>query len=299
VPFALPRNDAQRQVMWDLAETWIGNDYSLVEILVFVTTHDYFVQNVPEDVLETDIPYFLGSVFNAFAPYATDETMRLNSTGDALQRGAARVLVNSVYTSLGWDKLPEFPEPDEPLSTSNFILDYDESAWIQSSVGIQMKLSSSGFRSQDFQTLLVWESWFGTCTDVYGGTHDGDWIDQLLEMAEDDGATVGDVLIALKDRLLTDPAITDEEAALLEAVMGGVSMDDAVTAGVEDDVRLVCGVWLSSPQFQLWGDPGVDRIGTETLVMPGTGYQELCEDVVDAAYGGSGVVCNADSLEVQ
>jgi len=91
----------------------------------------------------------------------------------------------------------------------------------------------------------------GTC----GRTDSSDTIERLLQGAIDRGATVGDLLAALKDRLLTDGDIDAEEAALLEALVGA-PLDLTVEAALEDDtfeasVREICGALLRTPDFLL------------------------------------------------
>ncbi len=296
-----PRTRAQRDLLASLSESWTTSGYSLVELLVAITAHPYFVQNAPVDVVETHNPYYLDPIFDPFSDANIVEEARLNSVGDALERKPPRVLLGSAYAALGWERLPTFPEPFVPLGPDNNVLEYDDGAWIQQSIGLSMKHSSSGFRSQDFQTLLAWEYWFGACTDSYDGNDDGDWVDGLLTHAADEEATVSGALLALKDRLLSDPTFADDEADIVQAVLGDVSLDATVddSSDVEDAIRRMCGVWLSSPQFQLWGDPGEPRVGAgPDLVVPGSSYLELCEATSDSLYGG-GVSCSEDSLEIE
>jgi hypothetical protein len=86
----------------------------------------------------------------------------------------------------------------------------------------------------------------------------GDVIRRLAEASLSADATWGEALGALKDRLLADPELsTSDETAVIESLLG-VSLKSTVRAGedVEKKLRLACGLWLSTPDFHLLGDPG-------------------------------------------
>ncbi len=298
--FGIARNEAQRTILQSLADRWLEGSYSLADLLVGVLTHPYFVQNPPDALVGTGNPYYLDRVFQPFSDAEQDPAAQGNSTGDAIRRRPARVLLTSAYRALDWGDLPAFPDPFEPIGPDNNILAYGDEAWIQQGAGLSMKHSSSGFRTIDFQTLLAWESWLGTCTDGFSGDHEGDWVDRMLAEAQSSGASVADALSALKDRLLTDPVLDDEERGFLAPVLGGVSLDQGVDGSdaVEQAVRTVCGLWLTSPQFQLGGAAPPDRVGNSpALVVAGQSYQLLCEEVSDSSYGG-GLGCSADTLSL-
>lgn len=97
-----------------------------------------------------------------------------------------------------------------------------------------------------------------TCEADCGGcgrTAEPDTITRLIEAAVERDATVGDLLVALKDRLLTDPTLSAEEAELMGALL---AVDPSVpVADVADDpsleagLRTVCGVLLRSAGFVL------------------------------------------------
>jgi hypothetical protein len=115
--------------------------------------------------------------------------------------------------------------------------------------------------------------------------------------------TLGDVLGALKDRLLSDPLMTDPaEVALIEAVAGQPLDDpiDPLDLTLEARVRQVCGVWLASPDFQLWGWTGPNRLGSSpSYAAPDTGFRMLCERIGSELYGEGQLLCDETTAQLQ
>ena len=166
-----------------------------------------------------------------------------------------------------------------------------------------MKDSASGYRSMDFQTLLAWESWFGGCENPLGAGED-DWIDRLIAAGVEQEATVEQVLSALKDRILTDPDLADpEERVPLETLLGGplsLAIPGNGNEEFEAGVRRICGVFLSSPQFQLGGVPGPSRLDSPpTLAVPGSSYIDYCVSAAESMFGGNGLGCGSALLEIE
>jgi hypothetical protein len=92
--------------------------------------------------------------------------------------------------------------------------------------------------------------------------------------------TVGDLVSALKDRLLTDPQITDpDEVAALERVLGlSFSTPVAQAEGLAAALPWACTTFISTPQFQMEGVALPNRRGTTTrVVVPETSFRSLCE----------------------
>lgn len=97
-----------------------------------------------------------------------------------------------------------------------------------------------------------------TCNEDCGGCGvepSNDTIERLLAAAVDRGATVGDLVTALKDRLLTDGTLDEDESTLMEAVLGlplDLSVEEALeTDTFEPSLRLVCGALMRTPDFLL------------------------------------------------
>jgi hypothetical protein len=93
----------------------------------------------------------------------------------------------------------------------------------------------------------------------------GDWIDLLLLRAPK-SATVGELLGALRDRLIGDPEGTAAESALLSELVDAfivlppdaadvleIAGADVDHGALEEALREACGAWLSSPQFRMQG----------------------------------------------
>ncbi len=119
--------------------------------------------------------------------------------------------------------------------------------------------------------------WDDSCvqmaTEECGGCGGGlaaitpDTVDVLLTNAAAQGATVGDVVLALKDRLIAQGSVTGDEQALIEALLG-VGMDTPIAdAGdIEPALRTLCGAVLLSPDYFLALDPG--SVGSVPALTP-------------------------------
>lgn len=188
-------------------------------------------------------------------------------------------------------------------------------------LGVFINPSEGGFNGVDFNGLLFWEAELGSgldpdlrgpCTGPLGqGCAPADFVTTLVDAAMDDpAATMGDLAVALKDRLVTEPEIgSDVERAAIESIMGA-ALDDAVAdvgqAEAIAAVRRFAGVLLNTPQFMLDGvasapqDPAADPV----VVVPGTSTAELCayfEQLAGqaASWSGRTVSCDADGITVQ
>lgn len=102
-----------------------------------------------------------------------------------------------------------------------------------------------------------------SCNDDCGGCGGGladvttDTVDRLLESATDNGSTVGDVVVALKDRLVARGEVSDAEQALVEALLGvGMDLPLAEAGDIEPALRTLCGAVLLSPDYFLALDAG-------------------------------------------
>lgn len=126
------------------------------------------------------------------------------------------------------------------------------------------------------------------------------WIPRLaaqLRTPEGASATMGDAVSALKDRLLADPVIDDEEAGLLEALIGerlDTRTDDV--GDVEGALRWACSAFLASPQFQFAGVTLPDRLGAEpVIVAPETSFEGFCQELAGQIQEGS-ISCSGSTL---
>lgn len=279
-----PRNAAQRDILQELTDHLVVEQWSLKTLLVDIVTHPLFNENAPIDGCGGDNPYTLPPVFNPWI-LEQPEDERLNSQGDALHRLDARLLIRSVWKALEWPASPSYPGPDDEL--------------FQKAIGVFVKDAEPGFDGVDFQGMLSWEGRYGVCEKPASMGSDSDWIDKLVatalaasDEAPDDPPSVADVVRAMKDRLLGTPVIAGPaEATLVAALVGS----DALTTAIPDaggtwrgGIRRLCGALLSSPQFLLAGVPMEDVLpdGASRLAFGDGTYADRCELWAQAIPGG-------------
>lgn len=236
-----PRTEAQGTALEEVATTFVDSGWSLTELWVAITTHPLFNLVAPADLAGEEPPYALDRIFNAWTNDRELDPVRVpNAVGDRVHRRQPRVLVSMIHGALGWPDYPAFPLGDP-----------DNEYRVQEDLGFFLKDSLPGFRGADLQGLAAWEETYGRCRHPEVG---GDWVTALSSAAIEQGATVGDALSALKDRLLNSPAIAEDEAAVLGAVMGA-DLGSAAGEGLEESLRWACGVFLAAPQLHLAGLP--------------------------------------------
>jgi hypothetical protein len=279
------RNQIQRDQLWDMATVFVENDFSLVELLVSATTHPVFNQVAPIEVADDVVPYYMPPLVNPWTVEESAIAQRGNGSGDLSRVLPPRALLGKVAHAAGWQPFSRFPKYYEPFQQS-----------VQRRLGVQLEVSEPGIAGSDYQSLVGWEWVFGECRtrvdELEPAEGNRDWIDGLSDVASQEGVTIGEMLSALKDRLLTDPVIEEEEQALLEDVLGA-SFDDPIPADI-DGIRRVCGVWLATPQFRLIGVPQEDRGDVvPSLTVDGQGFEDRCEALSSAMYAG-GLGCTGD-----
>jgi hypothetical protein len=300
-----PRNEAQRDTLHGLANRFVESGYSLTELLVAVATHPYFNQAPPAIIEEVDTAYGLDPIVDPWSVDAGDTETAGNTEGDTLFRHAPRVLLRTVSTNMGWWALNSFPEGNPSPETR-----------AQEDLGVFLKDSLRGFSGTDAQFLATWEMFYGDCTgqpelpfddegpgppfgdddDDFGDDDDrppmgDDFITALIQEGTEAGATWGELLSALKDRMLADPLIDDpDEVAALSAIVGH-GFDDRPANGTGQEVDLLlrasCSAMIASPQFLLGGMPGPDRVGLQPgFVASGSSFEGICQDLSAQLYGG-------------
>ena len=286
-----PRNQAQRDLLKSLTDRFIATDFSLVGLLVSITATPYFNRSVPSaSALAAGYP--LPPVVNPWSTLAEDPAARGNSLGDLIFPYRGRDLLRSLYFALQWPALEAFTDDH---------IDESADASFQQSVGVFLKDGSPGFSAIAFQPLLALEERYGGCRES-SSQREEDWIDALLKAARDRGdTTYGQAIIALKDRLITDPDLSDaEERQVLEALVGA-GLDAPLPADErgEEGLRAVCAALIGTPQFLIAGAPGPDRArATIDVVPPGASYRERCEALASQMFGAGVVTCSDASLSV-
>lgn len=319
-----PRNQAMRDTLKQLTDRFVASGYSLEDLLVGIVSSDFFSRQLPEEACG-DGPYTYPNVYDPWVITDDDEARRLNGPGDSIAAVSARTLMRHVFEAMEWDVPADINFPGgteagcsglpcnelegycdfgfccqtynaECLGGGGVVIDEFQ---FQQGVGAFIKNGERGFRGLDFQARLVWEDRFGTCENPFPTT---DFVDRIVAAATGT-ATVSDVVVAVKDRLIGEPSIdAGDETAALEALFGAplTSPASGVT-GLETRLRQLCGVILSSPQFVLSGAAG--RGGTAPTLTPSEwAFDAVCADVGPrvADFGGSGigVDCAAGALTV-
>jgi hypothetical protein len=245
VAHQFPRNQGQMVRLQSFADTFSQSGFSLRELLVAVTTDPYFNPGLPSSC--EALTYGLDPIFDPWTASEPDPYRRGNGASDWVHRLPARALLRSAHNNLSW-------VPRDAWFGGFF--GGGEEEGLQSAVGVFLRESDPGHRGTDFQGLLAFETEFGTCAEDPVGA--SDFVDLVLQDAVAQSATVGDVVAALKDRLVS-AGVVPEEQALIEDVLGR-SFGEPADAAMEEQLRLVCGAILLSPQFQLVTDPELGSV---------------------------------------
>jgi len=325
-----PRNEAQRDTLHGLTEAFIADGFSLRSLVATVAAHEYFNQAAPAECSASTL-YHLPAIFEPFSKSSADPAARGNGVGDSVHRRGAWPLLDSISQSMWWNKPDTFGE-DNFGAAGGLTYEVPEfncggdtpmipcvaepaDAQLLRDMGAFLSDSESGFEGIDMVALLRLEREFGQgndpglsgeCTGPLGEACAGsDWIEQLVAVAmATPGALMYDVASAVKDRIITEPAIDDgAEQTALEALTG-VSLDATVAAtgadAAETAARRIAGMLFNTPQFMLEGiaaadqDPAADPV----LVVPGTDTESLCQVLAPMVLGNGGFTCSATGVVV-
>ena len=302
-----PRNKAASDLLYMLAQRSTQSGYSLQALLVAIVGSDYFNRKPAEAACGAG-PYTYPSVFDPWVIADPDPAKRLNGPGDAVQAVDARTLVSALAGALDWSPPPlasRFPDYGCSESSSCQAIQqacqqeaacctaYQASCQMsgvspttevpfQRGVGMFLRNSERGFRGLDFQARLVWENHENVCARPAWVARD--FIDTLAaESAADPTATTRDVVAALKDRLMGEPAISvASEIDALTAITG--SLDGPASGVTAATLRELCGAFVNTPQFLLAGIAG--RGGEVPKLTPAkAGYAAICIDVASHVPG--------------
>lgn len=251
VAHAFPRNKAQRDLIESFARTFSESGFSLRALVKAILQHPLVNLGAPADC--GDAVYTLPAVFDPFTPAEEDPSLRPNSAGDAVVRVPPIILLRSVHLALGWP-LPTHEFEFDPVKqfegftvSPSFILMRD--------IGTFVTDAELGFRGASLQEALAWEHAMGTCTppDAPAGDLAPDFITTLVAEAP----TLRDAVIALKDRLLADPVVDDEELALMAPLLGAPL--SSTPGAHEPGLRRLCVALLRAADLHLEGAPTLDR----------------------------------------
>ena len=242
------RNQNQRDLLHQLTASFVGNSFSLRDVLVFALTHPYFNLAAPQDCAGSAYP--VPPVFNPWSPADFDEAARGNGVGDLVTRLPARVLMGAAAAALSWPA----PLAHIPLETDE--LGFSDAAQLQRQLGVPLNDSERGFRGVTFPAELAWEEAIASCRSPFGET-DEDFIDRVVDAATEQ--TMGALISVLRDRVLAHPNPVDTHEAELLAALAGVSAETSVATldrqALDLALRRVCTGLLRSPWFTLQGVP--------------------------------------------
>ena len=330
-----PRNEAARDVLAELTTSFIRNRFSLRELLVDITLTPYFNRPPAETGCEAE-PYGMPPIYDPWVTTDPDAARRGNGPGDAVVPLSARVLLRAVYAALEWRRPAYYTFPEESFAIESCLelytcremdalcqgdgtcceafdavcagtggpeLTADEMRAFERGIGVFLKHGERGFRGLDFQARLVFEDMFGSCQNATG---EPDFITRLVERAAaDPEITTGDLVAALKDRLVGQARVSHEmaagssELAATEAITGPLAASAAAVPDLEARARALCGVLVSSPQFLLTGLTAPDSTYVPVLTPEEAGYGAVCSAVADRGLAGNlALTCGDGSLSV-
>lgn len=239
-----PRNQAQSDELKRLTDVFVASHFSLRSLVTAVLGSPYINQLAPAAGCGEGA-YLMPAIYNPWSLGEATDELRNNSPGDGVSPLKSIVATRAAHTAMGWPL-------DENRTFDGNILGFNRGT------GVFLKNAEPGFRGFDFQARLVWENAYAPCT---AGAPD--FITELVAAAG--SATVQDVVVALKDRLVNEATIDvpSGEAAAIEALFGAALTAPASgVADLEGSTRRLCGALLSSPQFLLSGiaDPVVGEV---------------------------------------
>lgn len=244
LPYGLSRNAAQQERLQAATDHFVTDGWSLTELLVDITADPYFNAGLPETCVTQD--YGMEPVIDPYTVF--EEGPRAgNGPGELVHRQTGRTLLRSLYDGLGWGDPSEF---------FTFSLNAQDEEALQISLGVFHSDAQPGFNGMDFQGALVWEGAFYACSSPTGSQG---YLRSLYEAGLASDATVEDLVLGLKDRLLARATFEDDEERTLVANLLGLPLDlkiaDADTTLLGKSFGLYCGVLTQSPEFAMTVEP--------------------------------------------
>ncbi|MFO0755887.1 MAG: hypothetical protein U0359_05325, partial [Byssovorax sp.] len=238
-------------------DRFVATHFSLKTLILDILGHPVFNLKAPDEGCGNS-PYELPRILDPWTIAEGDAARRPNSPADGIFAISARPLVRSLYRAMEWPYLPEYPK-DETF---------------QVALGFFIKDADPGYRGLDFQGRLTWESAYGRCQNQGGGP---DFITKIgQQAATTPGATLGDAVVALKDRLTGEPTIEPMvEKPGIEALIGA-PLDSTDLSQVDQKLRSLCGVLVSTPQFMLGGLVPKDSTDIPKLTPLDVSYDNTC-----------------------
>jgi len=299
VAHSFPRNRYQRDLLQYLTMAFVEESFSLRALVAAVVLHPYFNPGMPEQCGGLESPYYLAPVFDPWVVSHETPELRLNNPGDATERLPPRALISAVTEAMAWPPIDPLIY-DMSMDSGEHEQEEDLAAAraFEIDIGVFLLDGETGFRSNNFGAGMAWEDVVGQCVAPFPQPEEpgGDWIDQLLSEAPQD-ASLEDLSLALKDRLIARPDLSDpNERGLVEALLQHPL--DTPLAELQDadaSLRRFCAALLGSPDFLLAGAPGDEMIGSDLAIIPGgSSSLELCEALASTLFEAGEAECDAE-----
>lgn len=304
-----PRNEASRDQLQHLTDTFIASGYSHQALLQEIYASPYLNLAPPDSECWAGA-YQLPRIFDPWVTAEDDPVKRGNSVGDGVAMLSGRTAARTAYGSLGWKLTGRgtgFPAasvqgwPENPVTISGSGSTLVSSGTIerqfQNESGFFNKNTEVGFRGFDFQARLGFEDRFGRCKKLFPLDVYKDVIDNLLFKVRKPGVgTVKEVVEVLKDRIFGDTTIGEAEAAALEALLGE-SLDDDASVLTDSTLRRACGAMVTAPQAVMTPVAVVppDASAVPKLTLNTDTYSAFCDGLSALTLpDGLTVSCNGD-----
>jgi hypothetical protein len=291
-----PRNQAQRDKLLALTQSFVAGRFSLVDLQVAIATDELF-NLAPPAACDAE-PYGLLALINPWSWNEADEARKGNSAGDAVHRQPARTLLRAAHAALDWDPPSRFPREGGPEQA------------IAAAIGAYQRESEPGFKGTNTQGILAWADYIGACKEA-GDAGDGcaatptiagcagcvceasvcetdpyccdvQWDETCVALCEAtptgcgasvDASDPGDTVDQLLARAVAEGRTAgDVVAALRDALLLrpdvadaerasleallGVPLTAPATRDLEPALRLICGATLVGPAWMLSLDAG-------------------------------------------
>ncbi|MCH9680349.1 MAG: hypothetical protein K0V04_02860 [Deltaproteobacteria bacterium] len=198
-----PRNAAQAERLRVLAIAFVEAGYSLRAVLIAIAADPAIDQAVPSRC-EVDGPEPLPPLFDPF----TDE----NGVGHRVHRRDPFALYDEAHRVIG-RALPGMVVHQPGFDAERV-----------ASLGAHLDESRPGHDGLDLLGSLTWERALVSLPQAppqLPSPGPSVALDELIEAAgRDPATTVGDLMVAVKDRVLTEPEVDAEERALVETLVG-------------------------------------------------------------------------------
>ncbi len=293
------RNIEQRNLHWHLTEVqFIANDWSLKRLLGFILSSDYFNRKPPQDGDGKPVPsggttpYEMPMFFDPWVERDPREppmvvangdpdpdyseldnpSVHFNAMTEAIHRKSAKALLRSASYALDWSlprRVPNASFPSRDLAVN---------------IGQFEKDSVPGFNSENLSSFMEWETKVASCQS----RSPNDWISRVSSRIQTHNVnnanskiTVIQAAVIVKDWLLSNGSMTNDEKQVVAAVMGaGENEATDSLENLETSLRDYCGVLIDTPQFKLLGLTSDDIGPAPRLRICNDGpcsYREICE----------------------